>query len=74
MKYFSYTTKNNNNTKAVSLKDIRTIEIHEGTGKSAIKYSVMITYTDTNFESFHYLEADEAKMVYENLVKVLNEA
>lgn len=74
MKYFSYTTKNNNRTKAISLENIRVIEIQEGTGKSVIRYSVIIHYTDTTVEGFYSLDVDEAKMVYENLVKVLNEA
>lgn len=58
---------------AVSLKDIRSVTIDEGTGRSYVRYRVVIQYTDTTVETFYGLEDDEAKKVYKEILNLLNE-
>ena len=72
MKFFSYTNKNNNYTKAVILEGIRSLHLCNGDGKSAIRFSVRIEYANGHNEHFHYLEGDEAKQVYKSILGLLN--
>lgn len=73
MKYYSHTARSTRNTMAVSLKDIRSVTIDEGTGRSYVRYRVVIQYTDTTVETFYGLEDDEAKKVYKEILNLLNE-
>lgn len=73
MKYYSHTARSTRNTTAVSLKDIRSVTIDEGTGRSYVRYRVVIQYTDTTVETFYGLEDDEAKKVYKEILNLLNE-
>ena len=72
MKFFSYTNKNNNYTKAVILEGVRSLHLCNGDGKSAIRFSVRVEYADGRNEQFHYLEGDEAKQVYKSILDLLN--
>lgn len=73
MKFYSYSNKNHNYTKAVTLEGVRSLNLCNGDGKSAIRFSVRIEYADGHNEQFHYLENDEAKQVYEAILKLLNQ-
>lgn len=66
MKFFSY------DKKAVSLDNIRSFK--RGTGMSSGKYrfEVMITYTNNTVEVFNNLTEEQAKEVYNNMLKTLN--
>ena len=72
MKFYSYSNKNGNYTKAVSLKNVRTVETYEGAGKSEIRFGVRITYCDNTNENLSWLEYAEAKAVYKKIVDLLN--
>jgi hypothetical protein len=72
MKFYSYTNKNNNYTKAVTLEGVRSLHLHSGDGKSVIRFSVGIEYANGRNEQFHYLENDEAKQVYKTILDLLN--
>ena len=72
MNFYSYTNKNRSYTQAISLKNVRTVRIINGDGKSAIRFSVRIDYIDTHAEFFHWLEQDEAEKVYEKILNLLN--
>lgn len=74
MKFYSYTNKNNNYTKAVILENVRSLHLCNGDGKSAIRFSVRVEYADGRNEQFHYLENDEAKQVYKAILDLLNHA
>lgn len=71
--FFSYSNNNKNYTKAVSLNDVRSVCIDKDeNSKSAIRYAVIIQYTDKEFAAFRHLEKGEAETVYENIIKELN--
>jgi hypothetical protein len=72
MKFYSYTNENKNYTKAVSLQNVRSIKITENSGKSAIRFGVSITYQDGSCESLPYLEKEESKKVYNEILNLLN--
>jgi hypothetical protein len=72
MKFYSYTNKNNNYTKAISLENIRSISIVEGSGKSVIRFSLSICYIDNEKESLAWLEKQEAEILYKAIVDLLN--
>ena len=72
MKFFSYTNNNCNYTKACSLANVRSVHLITGDGKSAIRYSVRINYTDDSHETLAYLESGEAKSVFEKIINLLN--
>ncbi len=71
MKFYSYTNNNDNYTKAVSLENVRTLTITEASGKSAIRFSVRLDYTDGNSETLMWLESTEAKKVYKEILDLL---
>ena len=73
MKFYSYTNRNNNYTQAVILENIRSLHLCNGEGKSAIRFSVRVEYADGRNEDFRWLENDEAKQVYETILKLLNQ-
>lgn len=72
MKFYSYTTINHNYTKAVTLKDVRSVQRINGDGKSAIRYSVKIDYLNGSSENFSSLENEESMKVYQEIVNLLN--
>ncbi len=72
MKFYSYANNNDNYTKAVSLENVRSVHLVTGSGKSAIRFSVRIEYANDTHETFLYLEAAEAKKVYQTIVDLLN--
>ena len=72
MEFFSYSNKNNNYTRAVSLKNLRAVEVYNGDGKSAIRFGVRLTYCDSTTATFCWLECDEAKAVYNQIIDLLN--
>ena len=72
MKFYSYTNENENYTKAVSLQNVRSVIRHIGTGKSAIRFGITITYLDGTTGHFGYLHEDESKKLYKKLVDLLN--
>ena len=72
MKIYSYTNKNNDYTKAISLDGIRSIERISGSGKSTIRFSVKLNYFDGNDESYYYLLEEESKEVYKEILNLLN--
>ena len=72
MKFFSYTNKNENYCKAISLENVRSVQRINGEGKSAIRFSVRLEYIDGKFESLSYLENSEATQVFNKIVNLLN--
>ena len=72
MKFYSYTNKNNNYTKAISLEGVRSLHLCNGEGKSAIRFSVRVEYADGRDERFSLLDNDEAKQVYKSILDLLN--
>lgn len=73
MKFFSYSNEKKTYTKAISLTDIRSIKTDVGTGKSAIRFSVCVTYLDGTCENFNWLTENEMPIVYNKLLTILNE-
>ena len=75
MKFYSYSNKNNNYTMytmAVSLENVQSIRIGEGSGKSVIRYDVSIDYTNGRHERLPYLYEDEAKKIYKEILELIN--
>jgi hypothetical protein len=72
MKFYSYTNENENYTKAISLNDVRAIERNIGSGKSAIRFSVSLTYCDGSDQSLPWLHEEESKKIYKEIVELLN--
>lgn len=73
MKFYSYTNNNKNYTKAISLSNIRSVHLIDRDGRGAIRFYVQIDYIDGEFETLSCLEQDEAKQVYEEIIKLLNQ-
>ena len=71
MKFYSY--ENKNNVKAVSLENVRSIQIHEGLNKSAVRFSVGVMYYDGKEEFLRGLEEEEVRKVYKEILDLLNE-
>ncbi len=72
MKFYSYTNNNENYTKAISLSNVRSITRDTGSGKSAIRFSVSLTYYDGAHQSLQWLGEEESKKVYKEIVELLN--
>ena len=72
MKFYSYTNENKSYTKALTLLNVRSVKRYTGTGKSAIRFGVTLTYLDGTTEHFDYLHEDESKKLYKELVDLLN--
>lgn len=72
MKFFSYTNRNNNYTMAISLENVRSVQTFDGTGKSVIRFGVRVDYINGTHESLFWLESDEAKKVFKEIVDLLN--
>lgn len=71
--YFSYSNNNKNYTKAVSLQNVRSINIDKDKNiRSEFRYVVNIRYTDSDYESFEYLYEEEAETLYKQIVEELN--
>ena len=73
MKFYSYTNENKNYTKAVSLQNVRSVQITECSGKSAIRFGVSIAYRGGSGEDLSCLKEEESKKVYNEILKLLNE-
>lgn len=73
MKFYNYSNINKNYTKAISLNNIRSVEVEESSGKSTIRFSVKITYCDNNTEIFDVLNEQEAAAVHTKIVNLLNQ-
>ena len=73
MKFYSYANDNHNYTKALSLEQVRSVSREAGSGKSAIRFSVCLTYFNGSSESFSWLEEDESRKVYKEIIEILNE-
>lgn len=73
MKFYNYSNINKNYTKAISLNNVRSVEVKESSGKSAVRFSVEITYCDNNVETLRTLEEQEAVTVQMEIVNLLNQ-
>lgn len=71
MKFYSY--ENRNSVKAVSLENVRSIQIHEGLNKSAIRFSIGVMYYDGKEEFLRGMEEEEVRRVYKEILNLLNE-
>lgn len=72
MKFYSHANDNRNYTKALSLEQVRSVSRTADSGKSAIRFSVNLTYGDGSQESFRWLGEDESRKVYKEIVEILN--
>lgn len=61
------------NDKAVSLHNIKIIRINEGQNKSAIRFTIMIDYQDDSWASFDNLTKEEARAIFDEMLRILNE-
>lgn len=73
MKFYTYSNNNGNYTKAISLANIRSIERTIGISSSKIRFGVQVNYFDDKEENFIWLEEDESKKVFKEIVDLLNE-
>ena len=72
MKFFTYTNRNNNYTKAISLENVRSVHMLNGDGKSSIRFGVRVEYINDTHESLFWMDCDEAKKVFKEIVDLLN--
>lgn len=72
IKFYSYANKNKDYVKAINLRGIRSIQKTAETGKSQIRFGVMINYLNGNREHFSHLEDEEATKVYTEILILLN--
>lgn len=73
MKFYSYSNDNRNYTKALSMSQVRSVSREAGSGTSAIRFSVCLTYSDGSNESFNWLKEEESRKVYKEIIEILNE-
>lgn len=73
MKFYTYSNNNNNYTKAISLANIRSIERTISAGTSKIRFGVQVSYCDGKNEIFTWLEEEESKKIFKEIVDLLNE-
>lgn len=72
MKFYSHINLSGYYTRAISLANIRSVEIRNGGGKSAIRFSVHVHYYNNTEETFLSLQEEESKKVYNDLINLLN--
>ena len=58
---------------AVSIENVKFIKITENEGKSTIRFNVFIEYLGGGSAFIRWLEREEAKEVFNNIVKAVNE-
>lgn len=58
--------------KAVALKNVKEVEIYEGSGKSTIRYSVHIEYFSGDRSQFYNLTKENAQKVFKEILNILN--
>lgn len=73
MKFYSYSNENKNYTKAISLQNVCSVELCNGNGKSAIRFSVRVVYANGRVEELPWLKQEEVSKVYNAIVGLLNE-
>ena len=73
MKIYSHANYNRNYAKTVSLENVRSLERDSGSGKSQIRFSVIVNYVDGKHETFMYLEAEESIKVYKEIIDLLQQ-
>lgn len=72
MKFYSYTNKSKSYTKAISLSGVRSVTHDTGVGQSAIRFGVTLTYQDGSRQCLNWLDEEESKKVYKEIVDFLN--
>lgn len=72
MKFYSYANKNQSYVKAISLTNVRSVERFESEGRSTIRFGVSIKYSDGSYERFPWLESDESRQVYQDIIELLS--
>ena len=72
MKFYSYTNNSKSYTKAISLSGVRSVVRDTGVGKSAIRFGVTLTYQDGSRQCLNWLDEEESKKVYKEIVDFLN--
>ena len=72
MKFYSYTNNRNSYTKAISLIGVRSVTHDTGIGQSAIRFGVTLTYQDSSRQCLNWLDEEESKKVYKEIVDLLN--
>lgn len=58
--------------KAVTLKNVKEVEIYEGSGKSVIRYSVDIKYLSGDRSEFRNLTKENAQKIFKEILAILN--
>ena len=58
---------------AVSVENVKFIKITENEGRSVIRFNVLVEYFGGCSAIFRWLEREEAKEVFDNIVKIINE-
>lgn len=72
MKFYSCSNDGGQYAKAVSLENVRSVERNIGSGASKIRYSVTLNYHNGKTETFIWLNEEESKRVYKEIVDLLN--
>lgn len=72
MKFYSYTNHNKSYTKAISLSGVRSVTRDTGIGQSAIRFGVTLTYQDGSRQCLNWLDEEESKKVYKEIIDFLN--
>ena len=72
MKFYSYSNENRTYTKALSLENVRSVQMVKGNGKSLIRFSVKVNYLNGAEDSFDWLHEEESRKVYNEMVILLN--
>lgn len=73
MKFYSVSNPDHHYTYALSLTDVRALEISEFTStRSASRFGVRIEYLDGAVKQFPDLTEDRAHMIYKDILEILN--
>lgn len=72
MKFYPYSNENKNYSRAISLSGVRSVERDCGNGKSAIRFSVCVKYSNGTQEILDCLFEKESKKVFDEIVNLLN--